>query len=229
MAQEEDKPFWNLVLDKWVWLVTSSILASAWWAWSLFSSDPLPFWGGCVLIGAGFLMAVYLAGRHTHAERKKLAERLEPKLEIRRVGPHSHDHRRITVHNKTSKTIRFRARLYESKPGLKDYTLPVDLQPTHCKDSDTLGEIGPNDDQPVDVLVDYGHPNILAIKLMGSPPWNLDIPRDERRELLIGVYPIDDDGEGERRWFYIVPERDGSVVFTADGSFKEHKGSIASS
>jgi hypothetical protein len=182
---------------------------------------PVPWWVVLFVIMVTIGIAVFRAGHEQYRQRLTLAGRLKPKLEIVGVGPPSHDHHRIMVHNKTSKTLKFRARLFETKPSLKDYALPVALQPTHCKDLETLGEIGPDGKQPVDVLIDYGHPNIIAIKLMGNPPCNLEFPRDQRMELLIDVYPVSDEGESDRRWFYAVPQIGGNVVFTADGSVKQ--------
>jgi hypothetical protein len=112
------------------------------------------------------------------------------------------------------------------------------LHPTHCEAHETIGEIPPGGDQPVDVFV-YGplvrynppghqHPvevvdpnNHVKLKLMGSPPCLFEIiPRDRRLELLIGVYPTEESGKAHERWFYIVPQPDGNVVFSADGPYE---------
>jgi hypothetical protein len=154
-------------------------------------------------------------------------------LEIPGIGPMTEGHHRILVHNLSGKRIRFKARLHKAKPAL-NYPLPVDLQPTHCKRRDNIGEIAPNDDWPVDVFVDTvewpaqpfpgtpaalqawaesvrGH---LLLKLMGSTLHLYAIPRDARQELLIGVYPVGEPGQIKKRWFYIVPQQDGSVILT---------------
>jgi len=155
-------------------------------------------------------------------EHEKTKERIRTKLIIVGVAKHplGDDHRRIMIHNKTSKEIEFRAKLVETKPDL-GLVLPLNLQPTHNQETNPIGKIGPNDTQPLDVLVDWGVQNNIGIKLMGNPPNIHCFPRNMRLELLISVYPTSEEGEADRRWFYIVPQYDGSVILTANGSSKE--------
>jgi hypothetical protein len=185
------------------------------------AGEQLSLWASGTAFAITVAISVYLAGRKEHQERLKLAERLRPKLEI--IGTAQHppkdDHRRIMVHNKTSKEIEFRAKLVETKPHL-GLVFPLDLQPTHNQETDPVGKIGPNGSKTVDVLVDWGIQNNIGIKTMGNPPDVRCYPRDSRLELLIEVYPTSEAGESHKRWFYAVPQQDGSVIFTANGSEK---------
>jgi hypothetical protein len=141
---EENEPFWKLVKNSWVIIVCGSVSSAAWTVWTSFNPQ-IPSWVAWVLLVGGFLYAIWRAGSHTHSERRKLAERLKPKLEICGVAEIVDDHRRIDILNLTDRRIQFRARLVSTEPQLKDYSLPVSLQPTHCQDNETLGEIGPRD------------------------------------------------------------------------------------
>jgi uncharacterized integral membrane protein len=225
----EIKPFGESIRDQWKIIMTGSLLAavfavlailnllgvettvrlSPWWATLIFT----------VILAATIIFAILRAGQEQYRGRLELAEKLKPKLEILGVAPivPGDNYRRIMVKNKTHKTIRFRATLLpDSKTSIK-FTLPVDLQPTHCLHGDTVGEIGPNLPHSVEVFIDVSAHSKTVILLMGSGhklPW----PSNQRLELYIGVYPIDESGEADRRWFYIVPQADGTVVFTANGS-----------
>jgi hypothetical protein len=174
-------------------------------------------WAAGAVFALTIAGAVYKAGKEEWRERKKLAERLQPKVVISGIGPTTQNHRRIMVRNLTGRRVRFRARLCQTEPQLKDYPLPVDLQPTHCQSSDNVGELGPYEEEPVDIFIDDGIPHPIRLKLMGNPSFLYPISRDKRIELHFFVYPVSEDGEGAYRWFYVVPQPDGSVIFSPDG------------
>ena len=225
--------FLSAVKSHWVTLVTGSFLAAVWTFIS--SSVQVAVWGIALILVLTVLWACFLSWRDLQRRCNQLAERLRPKLTIVGIS-HSaptDDHRRIRVHNGSGTILRFRARLLRTSPPIP-YPLPVDLQPTHCSGTDTEAEIGPDQDQPVDVFVQRPltqannpgcDPPVIVVdpnrhphlKLMGNPPVLWHIPRDHRIELLIGVYPLTEEGETDQRWFYIVPQRNGEVIFTADG------------
>ena len=154
--------------------------------------------------------------RRVHAER-----RLVPVLEIRGVEPVrvGDDHRRIIVHNLSDGRVRFRARLVEirSSPTV-GYPLPVPLAPTHAQSPYAEAEVEGGGDQPIDVFVDLGPPQQLGLLLVGNPPVACQVPRNNRYELRICVYPTADGAVSACRWFYIVPQPDGGVIFTPAGA-----------
>jgi hypothetical protein len=174
-----------------------------------------------VLLGtlAWYAHALY---RDEHTARVRAEERLRPVLEIRGVEPVrvGDDHRRVMVHNLSAGRVRFRARLVEirSSPPV-GYALPVPLRPTHGEaHGETEGEVPGGEDQPVDVFADPGPPHALRLLVMGQPPVPLDVPRNRRYELRICVYPAADGAVSACRWFYIVPQPDGGVIFTPAGA-----------
>ena len=183
----KDESFEKVIYRHLGWAMTGSTLAVISTVLSIFGVQ-IPAWAAWVFLISGIIMAIYFAGRDTHGERRKLAEKLKPKLRIAGIGPPSHDHRRIIVHNLAGKTIRFKVRLLEIKPKI-DYALPVGLQPTHSQLLDEA-EIEAGGKQPVDVFVDSDVGNEIGLKLMGNPPCLFKIARDQRHELLICVYPV---------------------------------------
>jgi len=246
---EAIKPFWKSIRDHWIILMTGGFFAAVLALLGLLNllgvstgieiGIQTAFWASGLVFVVTITVAVFRAGFEQYRERLRLAERLRPKIEIRGVAsrPPTDDHHRILVHNNTGRRIKFRAKLRETKPPLK-YPLPVALQPTHCQGVETLGETGPDDNHPVDVFLDAPIQHLpplggeltpeeaadtgphTRLILMGNPTYLQEIPRDERIELLIGVYPVSEEGDSEERWFFIVPQHDGSVIFTADGSIK---------
>jgi hypothetical protein len=207
--------FEESILEYWKLLVTGSLLAAGLFFWSLFGG-PMPFWLAWTIFVATVILAVYLPGRNEHGKRMDLEDRLRPKLKLIGIGPHSADHYRVTVHNLTERAVKFRARLIDTYPKLQGFPLPVDLEPTHSPGG-SVGEIGPHGNHGVDVYVDDGNPVNIFLKLLGNPPCMLPIPKKSRMELQIIVYPPLEDGDADRRWFYIVPQRDGTVVFSPNG------------
>jgi hypothetical protein len=211
--------FLKLVLEKWGWVLTSSVLAASLGIASLFGLST-PAWLAWFIFFSGFLLAIWLAGQSTHTKRCELEERLKPKLEIVGVSPSGigDDHRRILVHNLTGKTVRFGARLIEVKPRIP-YQLPVDLQITH---SGYKGQIEANGNQSVDVFIDFSViPGLwnsqqlqygLGLCFPGNP---YVISKLHRWEVLVRVYPTSEEGGSDERWFYVIPQQNGSVIFTA--------------
>jgi hypothetical protein len=171
-----------------------------------------------VLLGT-LVWYAYALYREEYTARVLAEERLRPVLEIRGVEPVSGDHRRVIVHNLSHGRVRFRARLVEirSSPPV-GYTLPVPLAPTHGQTPYAEAEVEGGGNQPVDVFVDPGPPHPLGLLVVGNPPVPYPIPRDNRYELRICVYPAADGAVSACRWFYIVPQRGGGVVFTPGGS-----------
>jgi hypothetical protein len=215
--------------------------------------------GGLFLVGIGSLLLFLfvLAGcllvaayqvwrdecRNTDkvaVERDTAIDKLKPKLEFSGVGPHGQDHYRVTVRNLTQRSIQFKVRLAEARPPLQDYPLPVELQPTHCQMHETLGEVGPNDEQPVDVFIfgplrevyvnrQTGEERIMTVdshnrvqlKVIGNPPLPHPLPVGTKQEIRLFVYPVSEPGEGEKRWFSIAHADSNSVTLSPDGGTKE--------
>jgi hypothetical protein len=112
---EVEKPFWKLVVNRWVWVLTSSIFAAGWTAISPFSIQ-VSWVAGLVIFLADLIAAVWLAGRHSHDERRKLAQQLAPSLKVIGIGPKTFGHYRIKIRNLSPKVARFRIRLVAIKP-----------------------------------------------------------------------------------------------------------------
>jgi hypothetical protein len=163
----------------------------------------------------------YLRCREEYDRRVRAEARLAPVLEIQGVEPvrPGDDHRRVVVRNRSSGRLRFRARLAEirSSPSV-EYSLPVPLAPTHAPSPHAEAEVEGDGQQLIDVFVDPGPPQAIGLLLAGSPPVPLPVPRDRRYELRICVYPAVDGAVSTYRWFYIVPQPGGGIVFTADGA-----------
>ncbi len=220
------EPFHKSIRDQWKLFMTGGVFAAFLAALSILStlgvavSVEVPLWVAGLVFAITIIVAIYRAGMGEHLERLKLADRLKPKLEIPGIGEISNGHYRIRVRNLTGSKVLFRAKLLESTPKLINYPLPVNLQPTHGLKDDDEGEVAPYKEQSVDIFVDDGvHPTI-GLKLRGNPPCLYPVPRNERRELLICVYPVSEEGGAALRWFYIVPQPNGSVILTADGTVK---------
>jgi hypothetical protein len=186
------------------------------------------------------VFSAFTVWREADKEAADLKEKLRPKLTFGTVGLHSLEHYRVKVRNLTQRAVRFKVRLIETKPPLPNYPLPVELQPTHSQGIETLGEVGPNDEHPVDVFI-FGPlrevvrdpkteqpairivdpTNHVQLGVIGNPPLPYAIPPGTRIEIRLFVYPVSEPGEGEKKWFYIVPQRDGSVILTPDGGGKQ--------
>jgi hypothetical protein len=174
-----------------------------------------------ILVGT-LVWYAYALYREEYDARVRAEERLVPILEIRSVEPVrvGDDHRRVIVHNLSAGRVRFRARLVEirSSPPVA-YPLPVPLPPTHGQNPYAEAEVEGGGDHLIDVFVDQeGPPHPLGLLVVGNPVIALPIPRDNRYELRICVYPAADGAVSACRWFYIVPQPDGGVIFTPAGA-----------
>jgi Skp family chaperone for outer membrane proteins len=71
---EAEKSYWRLVLDGWIFVVTSSLLAAALWPASLFGIQ-IPNWASYAVFVLGICLSLYLAGQQAYslyrAEKKK--------------------------------------------------------------------------------------------------------------------------------------------------------------
>ena len=110
----EIKSFRASILDYWLFVVLGSVIAAGLFVWTLFGG-PVPVWCAGLLLAITAILAVYLAGRHEHLERLKLADQLRPKLSIYSVPQKVGDRWRIRICNLAEVTIRFGA----SGPGHK--------------------------------------------------------------------------------------------------------------
>jgi len=176
----------------------------------------LPSWTFWVAAATCFIACSFRVWRKQRQERDAAVERLRPMLDIRGIGPMSDGHHRIRIHNLSQGRICFRAMLVSTRPAI-GYPLPVLLRPTHGEPHDEA-EIPGGEDYLIDIFVDPGPPHPLMLLLMGNPPGGYPIPREERRELRICVYPVSDGAVRASRWFYIVPQPGGGVLFTPNGS-----------
>ncbi|HZY88623.1 MAG TPA: hypothetical protein VFE78_27620 [Gemmataceae bacterium] len=173
-----------------------------------------------ILLGS-LVWFAYALYREEYDRRVRAERRLVPVLEIRGIEPVrvGDDHRRVIVHNVSDGRVRFRARLVEirSSPPVR-YPLPVPLAPTHGQTPYAEAEVEGGGDQPIDVFVDDGPPHQLGLLFVGNPPVAWQVPRDNRYALRICVYPVADGAVGACRWFDIVPQSDGGVIFTPAGA-----------
>jgi hypothetical protein len=177
-----------------------------------------PFVAAMAVFLASLVWYAYRLYRAEYDRRVAAEERMMPLLEIPGIGTVSDGHYRIRVRNLSRARIRFRTRLVEIRPDV-GYPLPVPLRPTHGQShGEVEAEIPGDATQDVDIFFDPGPPNPLGLLLMGNPPFQHNIPRGRRYELRICVYPAVDGAVSACRWFYIVPQADGRVIFTADGT-----------
>jgi hypothetical protein len=209
------RAFMKVIWGDWVALMSGigsvllSILGAIW-----VGPNGLPSWTFWVAAVICFLICSFRVWQNERRAREVAEARLRAKLRISGVAlfQPSDDHRRVLVRNLTGKSVRFRAKLLETRPKIQ-YILPVHLRPTHGQEYEEMS-VEANGVQPVDVFVDCGAPKPLFLLLMGNPPYGYQLCRKERLELCIGVYPTSEEGEGDQHWFYIVPQPDGSVIFT---------------
>jgi hypothetical protein len=180
-----------------------------------------------VIVGlASLIFAAYRVWKISDDALDEANGKLNPKVRILGVAPDpvGDDYRRIQVQNLTATAVRFKAKLLETKPAIS-FHLPVNLRGTHVPEGDDI-EVEPNGKHSVDVFIDCSiYPQAyqkmagqLALVLSGNPLILFRVPRGERLELRICVFPISAPGGEDARWFYIVPQSDGTVVFTADGT-----------
>lgn len=197
------------------------------------------------------LYACFDVWKDRDKEARVAEERLRPMLElagVRVAGP-GEDHYRVIVRNLSGGRVQFKTQVRLAEPALEGgFPLPVDLQPTHSQSPDSIGEAGPNGEQPVDVFVyrrrQTGYledvvegkaryyplmeAGTLALKLMGNPPRLHPISMERAQELLVGVYAVSDEGGLDERWFCIDPQPDGTIEFTAGNRPNPASGGISS-
>jgi hypothetical protein len=181
-------------------------------------SSVAPFAAAVGVLLASLVWYAYRLYRVEYNRRVAAEERMRPVLEITGIGPMTGNHYRIRVRNLSRGRIRFRTRLEEIRPDV-GYAPPVPLRPTHGQShGEAEAEVPGDAIQNVDVFVDPGPSHPLELLVMGNPALPHEIPRDRRYELRICVYPAVDGAVSVCRWFYIVPQPNGGVIFTADGS-----------
>jgi hypothetical protein len=125
-----DKPFWRLVIDQWIYIVTSSGGAALLGVFSLFGV-PIPSWVALALAWFGISLAIWIAGQLAHGERKKLAKQLEPKLEMLDESETDQLRRcRVRIKSLTDTHLHFGVTLLamEPQPKAPHFQLPIKLQ-----------------------------------------------------------------------------------------------------
>jgi hypothetical protein len=214
--------FWQAIYRQWLVILLGSGFAAGLFIWTWFGG-PTPMWLALAVFLTSIFLAVYLAGRGEHQRRLALERRMRPALEISGVAHHAptDDHRRVRVRNVSARTMRFSVRLDATEPADIGHHVPADLR---VSGQTTRGpfEIPAGAEQLVDVFIDRGPREPLRLVLMGATDaaHEHQIPRERRYELKILAYPAFSQEEvsaAVARWFYIVPQSDGGVIFTADG------------
>jgi hypothetical protein len=86
---------------------------------------------------------------------------------------------------------------------------------------DAIAEVVGGGEYIVNIFTDHG--TLVDLELATMRPWGqqVGLPRGSRSELRVCVYPVTSGAEPSiaiYRWFYVVPQNDGTVLFTADGS-----------
>ena len=219
MREDEIKPFWRLVLDRWIWVVTSSTIAVILTVLGLFGV-PIPTGFGWLILVIGIIWAIWLAGQFTHKERKRLSDQLKPKLEINpvpvtQVGICPY---RITVRNLSSAAIRFGATLDAIEPPI-NHAVPVRLQLANTTNPRLEADIPGNGTHEVDVFIDIKPGNNLGLFLAthdcvgnNRPLW---IPRTQYK-IRICAFALFQAGAAFHS-FYIIPQADGGIIFSDAG------------
>jgi hypothetical protein len=213
------RQFLLTIWNDWVSLVSGAGSVITWIVAA--AAEPIPVslrWSLFVVGVLCLLITCYRAWGDERASVIELQKRLKPKLQISGLGPSGPknlNYRRIMVKNLCDKNVQFACRLLKTKPELSGYPLPTYLQPTHNPNHERIGSISPRGEHPVDVFLDDPASPDITLLLLGATVQPCVIPKKWRVELLISVYPSSEDGEGDERWFYIVPQLDGSVIFGA--------------
>lgn len=125
---DENRPFWRLVIDEWVWLVTSSFSAAVVSVFGLFGV-PMAGWVALLLFFFGIVVAVWAAGKHAYenyrtlvrkltSERDSALDRLKPKLEITEDGDGGSS--RIRVRSLFDSSCRFGAEITAITPAIEE-------------------------------------------------------------------------------------------------------------
>ncbi len=168
----------------------------------------------CVLAAAIACLVItsYSIWAKEHEARESAEQKLKPLLEIAGVGPTDGQIYRIRIRNLSSGSIRFVVKLVDIRPN-DGFVLPENFQPIIGEEQKEV-EVHGDGERPVDIFASMGY----CLKLINAEPWDGRLRRGERYELRICVHPVGDGAIPALRWFYIVPQADGSVVFTADGS-----------
>jgi hypothetical protein len=232
-VSDEQGPFWKLVWAHGVWALTGSVLAVILAVLSIFGIT-LPVWVAWLLLVAGVVTSVYLAGLDTHNKRLALADKLNPKLEILGITQRNeaNNHWRIKIHNPCAVSMRFSVQLESISPpprGQGDHlAIPAFLQLTYTIPPHKESEIPAGGHHLVDVFVDTPHGAADKIGMLtvghidGHPP---PMPR-VRYEIVVCAFPLSAfGGAATRRSFFIIPQQDGGMVFSdADN---EAKGDVA--
>jgi hypothetical protein len=214
---EHLKLFFRLVWNDWVTFMSglgSIILAAAAAIWvPLFPESQFPSWTFWVAAVICCVICPYWVWRKEHLQHIELQEQLKPKLEIVGATESSEMHYRMRVRNLANKKIKFYAELVSMKPDVK-FPLPVRLQITNQKPYED-GEIAHYGEQMVTVFIypeKHWQLTICANYHPVQPELCFGVPK-QRYDLCIRVVP--DQGSSVSRTFYIIPQSDGTCIFSA--------------
>lgn len=165
------------------------------------------FVSGLAVLLITLLAAAYLVWRDEFRRCKGLEERLKLRLEIsaQTEASSERDYYRVRVRNLSATTIQFRAELSSISVPVTT-PLPFPLRTTH---SDLIAG---GKDQLIDVFLLVNN-NDFGIQLTDNS--YCYVPR-QRCEITICAYPVlPEDGQPTSRTFHIVPQQDGTTVFSA--------------
>jgi hypothetical protein len=171
----------------------------------------------------GIVLAFYSAGRITHIECVKLAEKLKAKLWICRVAEQLDDRWRIRVRNLADRSVRFSAKLERISPAIP-YHVPAFLQVTGTPPPYREADIPGNGDALIDLCMGRFDPELKHMALVSAehPAGDVLIPRN-RYTILVSAFPLaPGDGGAARRWFYIIPQPDGTLILSDGGSLDDY-------
>jgi hypothetical protein len=231
--------YFDALRKHWVSIATGSTISAIVGLLGLFAL--LPSWAiGTFIITFGLLFASFSVWKEEHLARVKVEESLRPILEIDSVPsePLANGYRRIKVWNRSAHQVRFIARLESIKPGWGVH-VPVELSATHGKEI-----IPARSFAQVDFYLDReelvfppGYLPVIPVQPGSAAPLPEGVRRErilallpiydgrsfrhqlprQRYELVLSVSPIDPNGVGDKRRFYVTPQPNGDLIFGDGG------------
>jgi len=181
-----------MAINEWVFVMTGGVLAAAFALFGLFGIQ-WPFLVAAMIFVASVLLAVFNAGRKTHNERRKLIERMKPKMEILDTSDGDQDYCRVVVRNCSSGLITVRLMLESICPQEEGLQLPLALLP-QGQSEDRWAIIRGHETRSFNVFL--VRPVISEQIILLCVPYGTRGFSMNRQNYSISVYAICKEGEG---------------------------------